>query len=289
MRNSRNFFAAFVLGASLSLFASEDIAVYELKNGNKISVKELNTVLSGYKYILLGEKHNNPNHHRIRGEIISAFTDSSPVVVSEHLDVGHMATWKDSVESSLDGCGFDKKGWKWPMHEPLFAALYNAKVELIGGNISKAEARDIAINGEQKIPNRLLELYKATPYSDSALKILSQDLINGHCGKLEATKIPKLSAAQHAKDASMATAMTSAKNKKIFLVAGNGHVRKDYGVPRIITFLDSAQKAVVIGFGTNGEYDNSKIENYRSMYDYIVLTQGVEEPDYCKQFENIKR
>lgn len=289
MRNSRNFFASLILSVSLSLFASEDIAVYELKGGNKISVAELNTALLGYKYILLGEKHTNPNHHRIRGEIISAFADSSPVVVSEHLDFGRTAIWVDSVENSLDGCAFDKKGWKWPMHEPLFATLYNAKIELIGGNISKAEARDIAINGEQKIPNRLFELYKATPYSDSAFKILSQDLIKGHCGKLEVAKIPKLSAAQHTKDASMAAAMTSAKNKKIFLVAGNGHVRKDYGVPRIISFLDSAQKTAVVGFGSLGEYDDSKIENYRSMYDYIVLTQGVEEPDYCKQFESIKR
>ena len=62
---------------------------------------------------------------------------------------------------------------------------------------------------------------------------LASELAGSHCGALPAYRFPTMSLAQRYTDAHLAEALVKAAEKHggAFLLAGNGHVRTDRGVP----------------------------------------------------------
>ncbi len=143
----------------------------------------------------------------------------------------------DVLRRALKASGFDAKGWRWPLHEPLFAAIARASTPLRGGNLERDAARRLAREGVGVLPADLAPWIASAPLTGSARAALEQDLLQGHCGHLGASRMPGLVAAQHGRDAAMAQALmneltcassTPAARTEI-LLAGNGHVRRDHG------------------------------------------------------------
>jgi len=59
------------------------------------------------------------------------------------------------------------------------------------------------------------------------------------------------------------------------LIAGNGHVRKDIGVPKLIGVSRTGASMITIGLSEGRtDYD---------LYDVVGVTAGVDRPDPCLQ------
>ncbi len=242
--------------------------------------------------VLLGELHDNPHHHARRAALLAALGAPTPVVV-EHLPRGSapaLATGMtgDALRAALQASGFDIKGWRWPLHEPLFAAIARAGMPLRGGNLERDAARRLAREGADVLPAELVPWIAAAPLTSNARAALEHDLMQGHCGHLSASRMPGMVAAQQGRDAAMAHSLMEQLKlspstpglRPVILLAGNGHVRRDYGVPALLSWRLPRAHVLTIGF----DEPASTPERQHTLYDIVWTTPAAARDDPCKAF-----
>ncbi|WP_158218883.1 ChaN family lipoprotein [Roseateles aquatilis] len=195
------------------------------------------------EFVLLGELHDNPDHHRARAEQLRRLIAQEPrtVIVFEQFSRtqdGAVAQARrehpGDTAAVIDAAQFDRKAWRWPLHQPLFDAVLQTGAEARGGNIDRDQVRKIVREGDAAWPADLLALRDRTAWSGAQQDTLRKDIQDGHCGAMPEAMLPGMVQAQRARDAAMAQAMLDAKKagaKRVVLIAGNGHVRRDVAVP----------------------------------------------------------
>lgn len=246
--------------------------IVEVASGRELTRDELLAALRGADFVLLGELHDNAWHHRRRGELIGAL---GPVpVVAEHLTRGQAVRFGHDLLASLQAAGFEAQGWDWPVHEPLFAAIRQAGAPLGGGNLPRDVVRQVARDGQP--PADLAALIASAPLPAAAQAALDADLLQGHCGHLTPARLPAMRQAQRARDAAMALALQAAATRPALLVAGNGHVRTDYGVPPLLQALAPGRRTLAVGFGEHGD------DWRQAPYTYLWITPRQDRQDPCK-------
>jgi len=251
--------------------------IVEVASGRSVTRAELLAAIRASDYALLGEQHDDPLHHRRRGELIAALP-ATAAVIAEQLPRGAPVVFGSDLEASLVRSGFEPKGWGWPLHEPLFAAIARANLPLRGGNLTRDDARRVAREGDAALPAGLAASLAAAPLAGAAQAVLDADLVQGHCGQLDAAQLSGVRRAQRARDASMLAALRESGGKPAVLVAGNGHVRRDYGVPQLAAALTPTAKVVSVGFVEADSDDD------RAPYTYRWITPPIAREDPCAGF-----
>jgi len=138
------------------------------------------------------------------------------------------------VEAVIDAAKLDRQGWRWPLHQPLFEAALQSPASVRGGNLDRDQARRIVREGDAAWPAELLALRSRVSWNEAQQDALRKDIQDGHCGAMPEAMLPGMVQAQRARDAAMAQAMLDARRsgaKRVVLIAGNGHVRRDVAVP----------------------------------------------------------
>lgn len=262
-----------------------DWMIFDTSTTQKLTKEELIQRIAQNRNVLLGEQHRNGEHHRLRGELISSFSSDKIAVVAEHLDFGKTVNWKGDLQADLEQGGFSAKGWKWPIHQSLFEPLKKHSIELIGGNITRENAKAVAMGGVEKLDPVIAEVLKATPYTVQEGEALAADIKIGHCNALPEEMLSPMSLAQQAKDSAMSLTMHRSEKPIRFLIAGNGHVRKDYGVPRVLKALYPTEKTLSVGFVEEAEFSRKTLSDYRTQYDLIVVAGNSPTEDHCAKFK----
>lgn len=260
--------------------------IIKVATGQVLSAETLAEMVSSSDVVLLGELHDDPKHHQARGELIAAMARSGRAgmtVVAEHLPAGSRVVFADASLPALEAAGFNKISWGWPLHAPLFDAIREAGLPLIGGNLPKGLSKEIVKNRKKAFPAAVAGIFNAAPLSDSARKKLDQDLIDGHCGQLPQRYLEPMQLAQRATDISMAIALKD--NKPAVLVAGNGHVRKDYGVPQVLAAVAPSLTVTTIGFYERTAASTELLPALAGIYDYVWITDAIERTDPCEDFK----
>lgn len=255
--------------------------IVEVASGRELTRADLLRQCRTVDHLLLGELHDNPHHHQRRGALIAelgAEPGAGVVVVAEHLERGRRVDAGTDLRGRLDAAGFDARGWGWPLHEPLFAPVLGAGLTVIGGNAAQSQVREVARQGEAATPAALREWLQAAPLDAAAQAALDRALVDGHCGQLPAARVPAMRAAQRLRDASLAQAMQASGGRPAVLVAGNGHVRLDHGVPSLLRRLQPQARVLAVGFGE----PDWRIES--APFTHLWLTPAVERTDPCEGF-----
>jgi len=227
------------------------------------------------RHVLLGEIHDNPGHHRFHREALEALAARGPgrALAMEQFDVEHQAAMdaaRADAEAIADAGRFDRRGWNWPLYRPLVEFAIEQRWPLLAANLSRTQARAAA-------PGAV---------DPAVVSALERDMIDGHCGhRPGAQALASMVNAQRARDARMAAVMSAAGEPGTVLVAGNGHVRRDRGVP---LYLGSAE-ALVIGQvevrdGMTSPADYLGGFATALSYDYIRFTSRTEREDPCAAF-----
>ena len=256
--------------------------IVDTRTGQSLSRPELLDRLRQADFLLLGEIHDSPHHHRLRAELITALGVRS--VVAEHLDRGRRldAGPINHIQAALEAAGFDATAWQWPAHKPLFGGLAQAGVDVIGANLSREQTRNVVRSGINALPADLAATLAANPLSESATQVLDADLLDSHCGQLPSKRVPAMRLAQRARDSAMATELTRVAERPAILVAGNGHVRSDYGVPQLLARLKPNARIVSIAFEETGDGPDSSRST--RPYSYIWYTAPTPRIDPCANF-----
>jgi len=280
-----------LMGLSLALAACAELGmtppnerIVEVASGREISRDELVQRLRANDYVLLGEQHDNPSHHQRRGQLLSSLGASLPVV-AEHLTRGQTVQAVQAVQSGgaellprLEAAGFSAQNWHWPLHEPLFAVAAAPEHLLVGGNISTELLRALARQGEAALPDDLKAVALAAPLADAAREALDEDLIDGHCGMLPKERLSSMRWVQRARDAAMWLALQQVgqgRDKPAVLLAGNGHVRTDYGVAQLIAAQQPRTRFASVGFVETGA------QREGLPYTYLWITAAPDREDPC--------
>lgn len=262
--------------------------IIDTRDGASVTREQLVQVLAGSDFILLGELHDNSRHHQYRGELLTAMQPLAPVVVAEHLEIGKTfvasGVYSGNLQGDLEQAGFDAKGWRWPLHQPLFAAVVAAGMPLLGGNIQRAVAKKTVREGVAALPDNLSRVIAQAPLNPVAQEKLDADLLRSHCGQIDAAMLPGLRLAQRARDAAMYSALSAAPKRPVVLVAGNGHVRLDYGVPDLIRQHLPDSRFISVGFAEDTSDLKNNLADLRGQYHYLWVTEQAQRDDPCVAF-----
>jgi uncharacterized iron-regulated protein len=234
-------------------------------------------------YVLLGEVHDHRDHHRLHAELLATL-GSGRALVLEQFDRDHAAALAEAarrpgvtLDAVLEAGRFDRKAWRWPQHEPLLRTALAAGMPLVAGNLSRAEARRVYAEGWAAAPGLSAALVAST-WNDARDAALRRDLMASHCGQLGASHLPGMVTAQRARDALIAQAV--AAHPRAVLIAGNGHVRGDYGVPVYLRALHPGARILSVGF-LETLPDAAVLRARAQPFDYVWFTARRDAPDPC--------
>jgi len=192
--------------------------------------------------LLVGEQHDAPEHQALQRELVQqlAARQQLGALVLEMSETGTHTTELPSqasetqVREALRWSG-DQGGWPWSTYAPVVMAAVRAGVPVLGGNLPRADMR--AAMGNEALDGLLRA---------EALERQRVAIREGHCDLLPAQQIAPMTRIQIARDQAMArTAVAAVRpGQTVLLVAGNGHVQRDLGVPLHLP-TDLAHRVVV--------------------------------------------
>ena len=262
--------------------------IWDVRAGAAISPEALITRLVPRRYVLLGEKHDNPDHHRLQawvlGELIAA--GRRPAVAFEmfNADQGpaiarHVASAPDDSRGLGDAVDWRRSGWPpWSMYEPIAGVAMRAKLPLVAGNPSSAATSTLRRGGVAALdPAEVTRLGLDRALPDDVRERLATEIRDGHCGHLPARSIEPFIVVQRARDGHMAAALREAGADGAVLIAGTGHVRRDMGVPRLLPDGESVSVAFV-------EVRPDMTRPPAASADYVWMTPRMDDRDPCERF-----
>ena len=266
----------------------DSTALVDGPTGAPVATAELLRRVGSADLVLLGEVHDNPVGHAVRGSLLRAFGARRPAVVFEQFAATEGPIARPAAGESLavwlDANGFDRRGWRWPLHEPVVAAALAVSRGIWGSNMSRAALGPIVAGGVDAAPEPLRRLIARAPLDSAAQAALDTDLVVGHCRQLPAEMIPGMRAAQEVRDAAMTRALLAADvGGPAWLIAGNGHVRRDIAVPRIVARVAPEKRTVVVGLLEREEDGAAPAAAERAPYDLVIVTPRTARPDPCAQ------
>jgi len=258
------------------------------RSGAPVPTAELLRRAGTADVVLLGEVHDNPVDHALRGALLRAFADRHPAVVFEQFTASDapiaLPAPGDSITGWLDRNGFDRRGWKWPLHEPVVSAAMADARSIWGSNMSREALRAVVMNGESAAPAPLREIIAQAPLDSAAQAELDREIIEGHCNQLPESMVPGMRAAQEVRDAAMTRAlMMAGADGPAWLIAGNGHVQRDIAVPRMLARVAPGKSVLVVGLLERDSTGAAPEAAERQRYDLVVITPRTERPDPCAE------
>ncbi|MCY4358472.1 MAG: ChaN family lipoprotein [Gammaproteobacteria bacterium] len=247
--------------------------------------------LDGVRYLILGEKHDNPDHHILQLQLLNdlisqrklsrltlEMLDSSSNEALRNLD----GLFIEDIAELRDYLGWDSEGWDWEFYGPLVTTAFQSSLPLFAGNIDQATISTVY---SRPTPPQIASVFDA-----SVIKRLESDIRESHCDLLPESQIPSMVRIQQVRDHSMAEQLIVKDEDDMgLLIAGNYHARHDLGVPNYLLVLDQGlQRSEIISLSfmevRPGEYEP---ENYldqfgeQSAYNFIWFTPAVTTMDYC--------
>lgn len=172
------------------------------------------------------------------------------------------------------------KGWDWPLYHPVIELALEAGLPLLAANVSATDARKLVRGGYADVfdAQQRSALGLDAPRPADWQRAQEREIDLGHCGALPAVMWPAMARAQYARDAVMAGLLAAHTVQGGVLLAGNGHVRRDLGVPRWLAGA-LATRALVVGF-----LETPVPPDEAARYDEVVALPPAQRPDPCEGF-----
>lgn len=269
------------------------------------SEEELNAAVAGARFVLIGEKHDNPAHHRIQARIVDGLVSAGrrPALVFEMLTESQqpaidtfLAAGPADAAGLGGAVGWEKTGWPdWTMYQPIVDAGLAAGAPVLAGGLDRDVTREVARGGADALGEdkaRALRLDRPIP---QAMRAEMRDEIHySHCEQLPEQMLDPMVSVTLAKDAVMAARLIEGAalpdRGSAVLIAGDGHVRADRGVPWHLAGFAPDASVVTVGIvevvaGRDGPADYAEIFDGTVLpYDFVWFTPRVDDEDPCEVF-----
>lgn len=271
--------------------------IYRIADGARVSGAELIAADAAADFVLIGERHDNRDHHRLQAGLVEALqreaekpravafemigTDRQLVVVE------HLARHPGDVAGLGATVGWEASGWPdWALYAPSARAALAHGAQIVAAGLDEAATATAFDRGARSLRTSFvrrtgLDRELPAPLSGD----LQDELHAAHCGHASPQVLRGMYEVQRARDAMMADRLAAASGAAGgILIAGNGHVRNDRGVPWYLTRLEP--KARILSIGLLEVHDDLRRPPPDLPYDYVWFTSRVDDDgDPCATHE----
>ncbi|AVD84869.1 iron(III) ABC transporter [Pseudomonas sp. SWI6] len=247
--------------------------IRDLTSGQSISPEQLVRRLADAPRVIVGEKHDNPDHHALQLWLLRAVQTQRPQgsLLMEMLQPDQQSQ-VDAVQQQAQlpqdlpkALAWDE-GWDWPLYGPIVREALQGQVPLLAANLSPEQMRQ-AYRQPPPLPG--------TRSNSPAVKAaLLKQVREGHCGLLPESQLPAMLAVQQQRDRRIAERLNDAPQPAM-LLTGAYHARKDLGVPLHLADLEAKGETKVLILAEVGQTVEA------GMADYVWYTAALPEQDYC--------
>lgn len=242
--------------------------------------------------LLLGETHDNPEHHRLQRRILAARTNagSPPTLLMEQFDIDQQPAIDEALRNGGD-LGPLMRGWEWPHYRSLVADALHAGMRLRAANVARSGLRPVVRDGFSAIAAGEIErLALHRTWDGEREKFMAEIIEASHCGKVSGPLREGLVRAQRLRDATLADAALANLGHGVVFILGRGHARRDVGVPHYLAARRPGTRVLSIGL-VEVSAGNSLAARYEAervgpapAFDLIWFTARAERPDPCIAF-----
>lgn len=250
--------------------------IIELRSGALLTPGQLLARLARAERVLVGERHDNPDHHalqlwllrglaaqRPQGSLLLEMLnpDQQPRVDQVRAELGAGQTPSDLLQALAW-----QRGWAWSQYGPLVQHALRQPYPLLAANLDRSEVMAIYT----QVPQLSGAASTAVPVREALLKQIRRS----HCDLLPENQLPAMLAVQQQRDRRMAEALLAAPTPSL-LIAGAFHVRRDLGVPLHLMDLRARSESAVLILAEVGS------ELSAEQADYLWLTPAQPAQDHC--------
>ena len=255
--------------------------------------------LTEARVVVLGEKHDNPDHHALQARAIDALVarGRKPAVVFEMIERRQQAALDaararapEDVDAIAAALEWERSGWpEWSLYRPVFESAVRHGLPILAGSLDRAQVMDVAQRGTSALEAAFVAEHRlAEPSPDASADALREEMRLAHCSMLPESMLDAMVLVQRARDAMLASQAHAAlaRADSAVLIAGNGHARRDRGAPRYL------ERAYGLGSRVLALLEvRPDIREVRGLapddaggalpYDYVWLTPRATDEDPC--------
>ena len=252
--------------------------IRELATGRTLTPQELVQRLAAAPRVLVGEQHDNPDHHALQLWLLRelAAQRAQGSLLMEMLNPDQQARVDAAQAATRTGQppadAFKALAWQanldWSVYGALVTYALRQPYPLLAANLDRAQ---------------IMQIYKQRPVLTGAASTTQQvqatlleDIRESHCGLLPEAQMPAMLAVQQQRDRHMAERLMEAPLPAL-LLAGAFHVRKDLGVPLHLKDLGAGEGNAVLILAEAGKTVTAESA------DFVWYTAAQPEEDHCAQ------
>jgi len=280
--------------------------IWDVRGARFTDEAALAAALAAADVVLLGETHDNVDHHLLQARLVRTVLGSGrrPALAFEMLATSQqpdvdaaLARSPRDPDALAKAVAWKKSGWPdFELYRPIFQAGLDAGVPVIAANLPRKVVREVVSKGAGALDETLrARLARGEPLPERLLESLRAEMRESHCGELPEALLDPLILAQRARDARMAERIESAGRRGAILITGKGHARTDRGVPAYLGAEAPGRKVIAVAFV---EVDPEVKEPQRYSedgetgplpYDYAIFTPGEKREDPCEPLRHRSR
>jgi uncharacterized iron-regulated protein len=263
---------------------------WHVAEARAIGRAELVAALAPARYVLLGETHDNPDHHRLQGELVEALAggERRPAVAFEMLDPAKQAAidaFAGEVDEFATRVAWADSGWPaWPIYRPVFAATLAAELPIVAAELPREQTRMFMAEGLAMFDPAFVARHAlAQPLAPELQAAWLDEMFASHCELVPREHLGGMVEIQRLRDARMADALIqgAAAQGQAILIAGGGHARR-VGVPRLLQRVEPDAAIVAVGFVAVTPERTQPADYEHGEFDLLVFTPDVAREDPCE-------
>lgn len=278
--------------------------IWDVRGERFVSEAMLVARLATADFVMLGEKHDNADHHRLQARLVDALAAAGrrPAVAFEMLTEAERPALERYLEEhpgDARGLGeavdWQSSGWPdWSLYEPIAQAALDRGLALAAAGLSRDAVRHLGRQGTEALDaDTVGRLALDAPLDEATRAAMAEELRIAHCDRLPEDMLPMMVRVQRARDAVMADNLVRAAEGGDggVLIAGNGHARNDRGVPAVIARLRPGARLLSLAI-EEADADLLEPAAYAESYgverlpfDYVWFTPRVDDDDPCDKFD----
>lgn len=232
--------------------------------------------------VILGEVHDNPDHHANQARAIAAIDPAALVfemILPEH-EGRITAELRDDPGALADALEWTARGWPdFAMYHVLFRAAPQARV--FGGDVPRDNVRRAVAEGAAAVFGDGAERFGLTvslPADEQAAREARQAA--AHCHMLPEHLLPGMVEAQRLRDAVLADATLralAATGGPVVVITGTGHAHQEWGMPANLRAAAPGLRVLSVG-----QYEFPAVGPLP--HDFWLITDARPRPDPCAAF-----
>jgi uncharacterized iron-regulated protein len=264
--------------------------IYRVADGGLVSEADLLEAAAAADFVLIGESHDNRDHHRLQAQIVSALQRDARrrravafemISVDRQLDVVEYLNAHPGDAAGLGAAvGWAASGWPdWAAYEPIARAALANGAQIVAADLAQEQRRAVFDQGAQALRTSFVRRTGLDrDFSATLTSALRDELRLAHCDQAPPQVLSGMYRVQRARDAMLADRLAATAGRAGgILIAGNGHVRNDRGVPWYLARLRPDARTLSIGLVE--VEDDLRRPPADLPYDYVWFTPRVDDAD----------